>query len=133
MERMMEDFFREGFPPFGRSFLPGWRSFPSIDMYEEKDRYIVKAEVPGVEKDDVHVSVTDNVLLIRGETKKEESAREQDYYYSERYVGSFSRSIPLPSTVKADQIKATFKNGVLTLEIPKAKEALEKEIKIEVK
>jgi HSP20 family protein len=133
MDRWMEGFFGGGFPSIGRSLFPSGGPFPNIDMYEEKDRYVVKAEVPGVEKDDIHVSVVDNTLQIRGETKKKESVREQDYYYSERYAGSFSRIIPLPAVVKADDIKATFKDGVLTLELPKAKEALEKEIKIDVK
>lgn len=133
MDRWMEHGFGEGFPFFGRTAPAGWGKVPHLDMYEEKDRYIVKAEVPGVDKDDIHVSIVDDLLQIRGESKKEESAREQDYLYSERTYGSFSRSIPLPSTVKADEIKATFKNGILHLEIPKAKEAESKEIKIDLK
>jgi HSP20 family protein len=131
IERIFEDFFRD-FPALTpRSFFEP--SFPSIDMYEEKDRYIVKAEVPGLEKEDIHVSVTDNTLQLRGESRKEEKAEARDYYYNERYYGSFSRDISLPSAVKQDQIRATFKNGILTVEMPKSMEAVGKEIKIETK
>lgn len=132
MDRWMETFFNDELSISRRSVPGGWRSFPSIDMYEEKNQHIVKAEIPGIDKDDIHVSVVDNKLLIRGECKREETAREQDYFYSERYFGGISREIPLQSTVKANEIKASFKNGILRLEIPKAEEALEKEIKIEV-
>ncbi len=133
MDRWMEGFFNEGVPSLGRSFFPRWATFPAIDMYEEKNHFIIKVEVPGVEKDDINVTVADNALLIRGETKKEETAKEQDYYYSEFRYGGFSRSIPLPAGVKTEEIKATFKNGVLRLEVPKQDEEKEKEIKIEVK
>lgn len=127
MERMFEDFFR------GFRDLPSvlGEVFPSVDMYEEKDRYIVKAEVPGVDKESIHISVTDHTLHLRGEATKEETAEDGDYLYSERFYGAFSRDIPLPAAVNQDQIRATFKNGVLTIEIPKAKEAMGKEIKIE--
>ena len=130
MDRMMEGFWG-GAPAPGRS--PLGKAFPLVDMYEEKDRYVVKAELPGVEKENIHLGVTDDVLQINGEVKKEEATREQDYYYTERYFGSFSRAIPLPTAVNPGDVKAMFRNGVLTVEVPKAKEALEKEIKIDVK
>jgi len=109
-------------------------TFPSIDMYEEKDRYVVKAEVPGFEKENIKISMTDQTLQLRGEIKQEEEKEERNYhYYNERYYGSFVREIPLPSAVNADRIRAAFKNGILTVELPKSKEALPKEIKIEEK
>lgn len=130
MEQVFEDFFRD-FRDLTETPIQG--VFPSVDMYEEKDKIVVKAEAPGLEKDDIKVSVTDHVLQIRGEKKQEEEKEDRDYYYSERFYGVFSREVPLPSAVNPDQIKANFKNGVLTIEIPKSKEQAGKEIKIEAK
>lgn len=135
MERMFENFFK-GFRDLSswESRFPfGAATFPSIDMYDEQDRYVVKAEVPGFEKDDIHISFTDHTLQLRGEVNQEEEKEERDYYYNERYYGSFSREIPLPSAVDHDQIRASFKNGVLTIELPKSKESLPREIRIESK
>jgi HSP20 family protein len=135
MERMFEDFFK-GFRDLSsldaRSPFAGG-TFPSIDMYEEKDRYVVKAEVPGFEKENIHIALIDNMLQLKGEIKQEEEKEERDYYYHERYDGSFSREIPLPSAVSKDQIRARFKNGILTIELPKSKESMPKEIQIETK
>jgi len=94
---------------------------------------VVKAEIPSVEKENVRISLSDNMLTIKGETKKEEEVKEEDYYYSERSYGSFARTLSLPSKVKSDKIKASFKNGILEIHLPKAEEAKPKEIKIEVK
>lgn len=138
VERVFDDFFRD-FQDMTRG-LTAWPSSsmvagaPSIDMYEEKDKYVVKAEVPGYEKDDIHISITDNTLQLKGEMKPQEAEKEdRNYYYNERVYGNFSREIPLPSAVNQDQIRANFKNGILTIEMPKSKEAAAKEIKIESK
>ncbi|HXG31074.1 MAG TPA: Hsp20/alpha crystallin family protein [Thermodesulfobacteriota bacterium] len=140
IERWFEEFFEEPFLP------RAWRRFPSlkrlrelegispaVDMYDKKDEIVVKAELPGVEKENVHISLSDNTLTIKGEIKKEEEVKEEDYYYSERSYGSFARILSLPSKVKSDGIKASFKNGILEIHLPKAEEAKPKEIKIEVK
>lgn len=135
MERVFEDFFK-GFrdlTSWDRQFPFTGETFPSIDMYEEKDRYVVKAEVPGFEKDNIRIALTDHMLQLRGEVRQEEKKEERDYYYNERSYGSFSREIPLPSAVSQDQIRATFKNGILTIELPKSKESMPKEIKIDTK
>lgn len=135
MERAFEDFFRDfrELATLNPASLLQGVNVPSIDMYEEKDKFVVKAEVPGVDKDEIHISVVDHTLQLRGETKKEEAKEDRDYHYSERVYGAFFREIPLPSAVNTDQIRATFKNGVLTIEMPKSKEAAGKEIKIEAK
>lgn len=137
MERMFEDLFRD-FRDLAtlspRSLLEGVATaFPKIDMYDEKEKVVVKVEAPGMEKEEIRISVSDHTLQLRGEVQSEGKEEDRDYYYNERFVGSFYREIPLPSAVNPDQIRAAFKNGVLTIEMPKSKEAAGKEIKIENK
>ena len=136
MERMMEDF-------FGRRTRPWWpeRWFrtegmelttPAVDLYEEKDDIVVKAELPGIDKNNIEVNLTDHTLTIKGEKKKEEEVKEENYYRSERSYGSFLRTLELPKDVHADKVKASFKNGILEVRIPKTEEAKAKEIKVKV-
>jgi len=105
---------------------------PAIDVYDQKDRIVVKAEIPGIDKKNVKVSVDDDVLSIRGETKKAQEVKEKDYYYSERAYGSFYRTLPLPVTVEKEKVKASYKDGVLTIELLKTKEAKSKETDIQI-
>ena len=105
---------------------------PAIDMYEENDQIVVKAEMPGLSKDDIQISVTDNILTIKGEKKKEEEDRGKDYYRSERAYGAFIRTLPLPAEINADKVQAIFKNGLLEIRLPKSETAKKKEIKINV-
>ncbi len=104
---------------------------PKVDIYEKNNKLVIEAEIPGAKKEDVEVKIKDNSVVIRGEVKKEEEEKEKTYYRSERFHGVFERVIPLPVEVKVEEAKATFENGVLKVEIPKAVE--EKEVKIEVK
>lgn len=96
---------------------------PAVDVYEEAEEVVLKAEMPGMSKEDLQINLSDSVLTISGEKKKEEDVKEEDYTYSERSYGSFSRSLQLPCAVKADQAKATFNNGVLEVKLPKTEEA----------
>lgn len=105
---------------------------PSVDIFEEKDEVIVKAELPGMTKDDINVNITENTLTISGEKKKEEKVEKKDYYHIERSFGSFSRSFRLPAEVQTEKTKATFKNGVLEIRVPKTEEAKKKEIKVKI-
>lgn len=102
----------------------------AVDVSEEDDAYVVKASVPGVKSDDVEVTVADNILTIRGESKEEKETKEKDYYLRERHYGSFSRSLTLPVTVEADKVEATQDNGVLTLRLPKSEEIKPKKISV---
>ena len=106
---------------------------PSIDMIDKKDEILVKAEVPGMDKKDIHVSVSGDILTIKGEKKTEQEVKEENYYRCETSYGSFLRTIPLPVAVESDHIKAQYKNGILELHLPKSKEVKEKtkEIAIE--
>jgi HSP20 family protein len=121
-----------------RSWLPdtsyaqfGWA--PSIDVVETDDEFIVKAEMPGVQKEDIDLSVVDGQLIISGEKRQEEEKEGKDYYRAERCYGSFRRVFGLPSRVDVEKVRASHKDGVLTVNIPKAGEAKTTKIDIEVK
>jgi HSP20 family protein len=105
---------------------------PTLDIYEEKNDLVVKAEMPGMTKDEIEVTLSDSTLILKGEKKKEEEVKEKDYYRCEREYGSFLRTIDLPAEVKADGLKATFKDGVLEVRLPKSEEAKKKEIHVQV-
>jgi HSP20 family protein len=104
---------------------------PAADVAETEDAVNVKIEAPGVNKDDIKISVTDNVLTIRGEKKMEKETSEESYHRIERVYGSFVRSLELPTVVQADKVTASFKDGVLTIVLPKSEEVRPKEIAIE--
>ncbi len=127
MDRLFDDsFVRPGFgwiAPRGAAEL-------AIDVYETKDDVLVKAALPGVKPEQVHVTITGDTLSIRGETSEENEVKEENYIRKERRLGSFYRSVVLPSGIKADKADATFENGVLTLKIPKAEETKPKTIKV---
>jgi HSP20 family protein len=129
MDRMLdEDFFR---------FAPVWErnggevTSLALDVAEKDDAYVVKASVPGINPEDVEITLTDNVLTIRGETKADNDIKQENYHLRERRFGAFMRSVTLPNAVDADKIEAVNENGVLTLTLPKAESV--KPRKIEVK
>ncbi len=130
MDRVFEDSFirpRWGWmAPMGAANL-------AIDMYETKDEVVVKAALPGIKPEEVQVSITGNTLTIKGESKEENEVNEKDYIRKERRYGSFTRSVTMPSGLKADKAEATFEDGVLTLKVPKSEEVKPKTIKIKAK
>ena len=137
IERMLEDFPRLRWPRHrGLEALHFPRDLrlqaPSLDMYEEKGNVVVKAELPGMSKDEIEVTLNDSTLTLKGEKKKEEEVKEKDYYRRERSYGSFVRSVELPSEVKSDQIKANFKDGVLEVRMPKTEEAKKKSVSVKI-
>lgn len=105
---------------------------PDIDLYEDQNEIVVKAELPGMTKDDIQISLNDNILTIKGEKKKEEEDEGKDYYRSERVYGAFVRSLALPAEINPDKVRATFRNGVLEIRLPKSEQAKKKEIKVNV-
>jgi len=111
--------------------LEGW--FPAVDVYEDKENLQVTAELPGLKKEDIEISLQDGYLTLGGERKHEEKRKDAEVYRSERWVGRFHRSISLPCSVDAEKIKATYNDGVLTVVLPKAEEAKPKQIPITVK
>jgi len=103
---------------------------PAIDVFEKDDKFVVKAELPGMKEEDINVSVVGDTLSIRGEKKGETEVKEEDYYRSERTYGSFYRWIPLPSTVDADKIEACFEDGVLEITLPKSAKVKPKKVTV---
>lgn len=135
-ERWFEDFFRRPFSLMGPSWWPRLRMpemeevTPSVDIFEDRDDVVVKAELPGMKKENIDVSLTDDAITISGEKKKEEKVEKKNYYSFERSYGSFTRSFRLPTEVQTDKAKARFEDGVLEIRIPKTEEAKKKEKKI---
>jgi HSP20 family protein len=136
MEEMFDEFWRR---PFGRSLLPSMpRLFeeiepvPSVDIYEEGDNIIVKSDLPGLTKEDIELNLTDDTMTLSGERKKEEKVEKKDFFRMERSYGSFKRSFALPAEVQTGKAKASFKNGVLEVKIPKTAEAKKREHKIKI-
>jgi HSP20 family protein len=135
VERWFDDFFRRPFSFYG---LPRLRFgdveeiLPSMDMYEDKGDLVLKAELPGMNKEDIEVTLTDSSITISGEKKKEDEVKKHNYYKMERSYGSFSRSFSLPAEVQADKVTSKFKDGVLEIRLPKSEQAKSKEVKIQI-
>ncbi|MBN2469004.1 MAG: Hsp20/alpha crystallin family protein [Deltaproteobacteria bacterium] len=104
-----------------------------VDISETEDNFIVGAEIPGLEAKDVNLTISGDLLTIKGEKKKETEEKDEHCYCTERYYGAFQRVFQLPSNVQADKIEAAFDKGVLNVTIPKAEEARRKQIEIKVK
>ena len=125
MNRLMNDFFRSFEPTQARG---DWT--PSVDISETEAELVVKAEVPGLSKDDLNVTVAGNLLTIRGEKKDERKEARGTWTMVERRYGRFERAIPLPSSVDTEKAQAEFKNGVVTITLPKTEEARGRRIPI---
>ncbi|MDY6969594.1 MAG: Hsp20/alpha crystallin family protein [Spirochaetota bacterium] len=108
---------------------------PNIDVEEDENTIHVKAEMPGIDEKDISVNLENNILTLKGEKneEKEEKSKDKKYHYSERKFGSFSRSITLPENIKTDTIEATFKKGILKIEIPKDETKKSNKIQVEIK
>lgn len=136
-EQQFEDMFRRPFSLLNQPWLPS-RFFeraapaPTVDIFEEGGDIVVKAELPGMNKEDVSVDLHDHMLTISGEKKKEEKVEEKNFYRLERTYGSFTRSFEIPSDVKNDEVKAKFHEGVLEVRMPKTEEARKKAQKVPI-
>ena len=124
------------------SYRPRWWLFPHlmdeeeimpVDMFETDGAVVVKASIPGIKPEDIEISVTDNSLSIRGESKSEEEVKEENYFRRERRYGRFSRQIMLPGGTLGEKAEAEFKDGVLTITVPKAEEKKSKAIPVKMK
>jgi HSP20 family protein len=105
---------------------------PAIDVYEDKDNVFVRAELPGMKKDEIDISLHEGVLTLSGERKLENEYEKADSHRTERFVGRFQRSVTLPAPVEAGKVRATYKDGVLAVTLPKAEEAKPKQITVNV-
>jgi HSP20 family protein len=123
IDRMFEDFTLPALP----SFWPErGRWMPAMNLYEKENNLIVEAELPGIPKDALKITCTDNTLTVQGETKKEEEEKKEGYYRMERRYGSFYRTVALPESVDYGKAKAEFRDGVLKITLPKTAKPEEK-------
>jgi HSP20 family protein len=129
MDKLWDNFFGERV--LGKAFSDEWN--PSVDISETENNLLIKAELPGLESKDVSVSISGDLLTIKGEKKKEKEEKDEHHHYIERYAGTFQRSFRLPVNVQSDKVEAAFKNGVLKITLPKVAEARKKAIEIKVK
>lgn len=127
MDRMLDNY-------FGRSAISfeGYGVF-DLDMYQNENEVVIEASIPGVDPDDINISIAGEVLTIKGEVKQEKESKSADYHVQERKYGSFSRSITLPTQIVAEKANAEFKNGILKLTLPKAEEVKPKTITVKAK
>jgi HSP20 family protein len=137
MDRLFDRF---GFPSLRRMFdvEPAWRSsfsfsMPAIDMSEDEKAYKISAELPGMDAKDIDVSVSGDMLVLKGEKRQEKEEKDKNYHFSERAYGSFQRAFDLPASVDRNKVAADFSKGVLTITLPKTAEAQNPQKKIEVK
>lgn len=128
MNRLFDSFF--GRPATVSAAERTW--LPLCDMWETKDDLYVTFELPGVREKDIHLTITGDLLTVKGERRWEREQRDDSYHRLERVYGKFERSVPLPVPVQADKVKATYRDGILEIRLPKAEEVKPKEIKIEI-
>jgi HSP20 family protein len=129
MDRLFSSFSEPG------EALSPWRGegiIPAVDVMEKDSEVVLKAELPGLKAEDIQITATDESISLRGEFQKEEESKEGGFVRRERRAGQFFRTIPMPAAIKPDQVKASFKNGLLEIDAPKAEEARSKEIKVSV-
>jgi len=132
-QRDFDRLFREAFSPvYGEGELSTRTWAPPVDIYENGDNLVLKAELPGVDPKEVEIRVEDNTLYLKGERKFEKEVKEENYHRVERSYGAFTRTFSLPNTIDSDKVQAEYKDGVLTLTMPKKEEAKPKTIKINV-
>lgn len=106
---------------------------PAVDIFEDDESVIIKAEIPDVDQKDIEVKIEDNTLILRGERRHDQSIKKENYHRVERYYGAFQRSFHLPHTINQEKIKASCDKGVLTITLPKKGEKKPKQITVEVK
>ncbi len=132
-QRDFDRLFKEAFNPFVSEGDISTRTWaPPVDIYENENDIVLKAELPGIEPKDVEVKVEDNTLYLKGERKFEKEVKNESYHRVERSYGSFARSFSLPNSISTDKVKAEFKDGLLTLTLPKREEAKPRTVKIDV-
>lgn len=131
--RDVDNFFNEfGWGPEQSEELDEATWSPKVDIYETKESYVINAELPGLNKEDISIDLNDNTLTLKGERKFEEKVEKDNYVRVERSYGSFARSFVLSDNVNPEGVTANYKDGVLVVTLPKKEEAKPKEIKVEI-
>ena len=139
IERMFENFSTKGWlrpfhwdmPVLGDTAIPLEKKIPNVDVIDRDDEIVVKAELPGIEKKDVDLTISNNYLTIKGSSSHEEKEERDDYYRCEISKGSYMRTVALPAEVSEDKTKATYKDGVLEIVMPKVEKSKKQNIKID--
>lgn len=126
----MNRLFDFSWPSRDTGLFSGWS--PALDVWDDKESFFVTAELPGMKKENIDISMHNGTLTISGERKHEREQKEGETFRSERYFGKFQRSVTLPAAVDAGKVKASYKDGVLTVELPKAEEAKPKHIDVNI-
>ena len=129
-ENLFDDFLTQGRRKWAESTLA---VVPAIDLQETDDAFVISAELPGMDKKDISIGFDNNQLTISGEKKSEKNLEEENFHRVERSYGKFQRSFELPGYVERDKIEAEYKNGILTITVPKAEEAKPKQIEVKIK
>lgn len=131
---LLDRFFTRGLSKGGafRRFLGDTFKFPAIELKDDKEEIVVKAELPGIDKKNIKIDIEKNNLTIKGETKKEQEVKKEGYSYTERTYGSFYRTIPLSAAVQKEKASASYKDGILTVVLPKDKNAKSKDSEIQI-
>jgi HSP20 family protein len=139
MERRMDDMMRHPLMTL-RYPLSRWRApaaemawIPALEIYEKEDKFVVKAELPGINKDEIDISITGDTLTVKGERKAESTVKDDDYHRKEIYYGQFSRSVTLPSSVQAEKVAADYNDGILEITLPKSPETKPRKIAVKTK
>jgi HSP20 family protein len=130
INKMFNSFFRSGAEEDQSLMASGW--YPAVDLAERDNDYIVKMELPGVDKTDVKVTIQGTTITVRGEKKQEKESKDSSYFRLERSYGTFERSFTLPGEVQSEKINAGYKDGILTITLPKAEPARRKAIEVRV-
>ncbi len=130
MNRLFSEF--RGRPAWGEEEMAQGSWAPPVDIYETPESLVLKAELPGIGREDINIEVKDSTLTLKGEKKFEKDVDEENYRRVERAYGSFQRAFTLPSTIQQDKVKAKFKDGILEITLPKMEEAKPKQIKVDV-
>ncbi|MFN4226747.1 MAG: Hsp20/alpha crystallin family protein [Candidatus Ratteibacteria bacterium] len=125
-DRLIDRFFSKDF-----EIWEGPKAF-DVDIYEDEDNIVLKAEIPGVNKEDISVSLTEDTVTISGRKEEEKKIEKENYFRKEIRTGTFSRSFTLPCSVDREKVKASYKNGVLEIVLPKSEKEKEKEVKIKI-
>ncbi len=130
MDRLFDEFFAAVCPleqTGSRVVIPG------VELFDQQNELVLRAELPGVVKEDIDLTITKDAITLKGELKRDEAVKAEDYYIAERLYGTFSRTVQLPFEIEEDKVEATFKKGILEVVMPKKEDAKAKEVRIEVK
>jgi HSP20 family protein len=126
----MDRLFDFTYPSRDTGLFSGWS--PTLDLYDDKDAFVLSVELPGMKKEDIDISLQEGVLTVSGERRHEKENKEGQTFRSERYFGKFQRSVSLPTMVDAAKVKASYKDGILTVQLPKSEEAKPRQIEVNV-